>query len=326
MTGEGDGRALAAGMGPRRAVLLLVGLTLAGCGALGGGDGGDTAQAAAPAQASASTADIAAPEVFQAAERGLWDGRPSLGGVWVAHPDATDPERVRIVNRENGREVVGALFRRERDLPGPALQISSDAAEALGILAGAPTELEVTALRRREGTAEDTPADAPAEAAGAPTGEELAAALDAAPPAEAPPAEAEAAPPPAAGTAPESAADPAAVEAVAEATAAILASAAVAPAAAPDIATTLLDGTAVAPATPPAGGEGRFVQLGLFSVEANAASAAEELAAQGLPAQVVPSGDAWRLLLGPAGGEAGEAALLQAAVAAGFADAYLVSR
>jgi rare lipoprotein A len=46
--------------------------------------------------------------------------------------------------------VTGALFRRERDNPGPTLQISSDAAEALGILAGQPTEIRVTALRKEE--------------------------------------------------------------------------------------------------------------------------------------------------------------------------------
>ncbi len=327
MTGEGDGRAFAAGPRPRGAALLLLGLALAGCGGPGGGPGGGEGGAAAAVQveSAASSVDVAAPEVFQATERGLWDGRPSLGGVWVAHPDATDPERVRIVNRESGQEVIGALFRRERDLPGPALQVSSDAAEALGMLAGAPTELEVTALRRRE----DAPAEeAPAEDAttGAPTGAELAAALDAppAPEAEAPPVAAPEEP-----AAPAVAVDPATIEAVAEATAAILANAAAAPAPAGDIATTTLDGTAPAPEparAAPTGGGGAFVQLGLFDIEANATTAAQALAAQGLPAQVVPSGDAWRLILGPAASEAEEAALLQAAVAAGFADAYLVSR
>ena len=38
--------------------------------------------------------DVEAPGVFQVTEAGLWDGRPSLGGVWVAHPDVTEPERV----------------------------------------------------------------------------------------------------------------------------------------------------------------------------------------------------------------------------------------
>lgn len=94
--------------------------------------------------------DVEAPEVFSATEQGLWDGRPSLGGIWVAHPDVGEPERVIIRNASNGRSVVGALFRRERDVPGPMLQISSDAAAALGMVAGEPQELDVTALRRRE--------------------------------------------------------------------------------------------------------------------------------------------------------------------------------
>jgi cell division protein FtsN len=92
--------------------------------------------------------DVESPDVFAAKEAGLWDGRPSLGGVWVAHPDVTDPERVLIRNNANGKEVIGALFRRERNIPGPRLQASSDAAVALGMLAGAPVELNVVALRR----------------------------------------------------------------------------------------------------------------------------------------------------------------------------------
>lgn len=92
--------------------------------------------------------DIEKPEVFSVTDAGLWDGRPSLGGVWVAHPDVDEPERVIIRNTANDRFVIGALFRRERDNPGPALQVSSDAAEALGMLAGAPSTLSVVALRR----------------------------------------------------------------------------------------------------------------------------------------------------------------------------------
>lgn len=94
--------------------------------------------------------DVEAPDVFEVTEPGLWDGRPSLGGVWVAHPTATDPERVIIRNDENGRFVIGALFRRERETPGPALMVSSDAAAALNVLAGRPTQLQVTALRRED--------------------------------------------------------------------------------------------------------------------------------------------------------------------------------
>lgn len=92
--------------------------------------------------------DVEAPEVFEKNENALWDGRPSLGGVWIAHPDSKQPERVIIRNESNDKFVIGALFRRERDNPGPSLQLSSDAAVALGVQAGSPTKLRVTALRR----------------------------------------------------------------------------------------------------------------------------------------------------------------------------------
>ncbi|WP_421748263.1 SPOR domain-containing protein [Cognatishimia sp.] len=116
-------------------------------------NGANGADADGPAQSTSTKfveRDVEAPEVFSASEAGLWDGRPSLGGVWVAHPDVSDPERVIIRNKANGKFVIGALFRRERALPGPRLQVSSDAAGALSMLAGQPVELEVTALRREE--------------------------------------------------------------------------------------------------------------------------------------------------------------------------------
>jgi rare lipoprotein A len=107
--------------------------------------------------------DVEAPQVFQRDEPGLWDGRPSLGGVWVAHPDVRDPERVVIRNPQTGARVVGALFRRERENPGPRFQISSEAASALGILPGAPTQISVTALRLQQvetaPSATETPQD-----------------------------------------------------------------------------------------------------------------------------------------------------------------------
>lgn len=109
--------------------------------------------------------DVEAPDVFQVTEAGLWDGRPSLGGVWVAHPDVKDPERVIIRNPSNGKFVIGALFRKERANPGPRLQVSSDAAAALKLVAGQPTNLNVTALRR-EKTPENPEVLEPTEAAG----------------------------------------------------------------------------------------------------------------------------------------------------------------
>lgn len=92
--------------------------------------------------------DVQAPEVFKNSGKAIWDGRPSLGGVWVAHPDADKPERVLIKNEKTGKTIVGALFRRDRDNPGPDLQLSSDAANAIGAIAGTPVELTVIALRR----------------------------------------------------------------------------------------------------------------------------------------------------------------------------------
>lgn len=140
---------------------LLATTILAGCDETGQFQFPQLGGAASTEQASPSVQlverDVEAPEVFQVTDNGLWDGRPSLGGVWVAHPDVVDPERVIIRNTENGKFVIGALFRREREQPGPALQVSSDTAAALGMLAGAPASLQVTALRR-----EEAPVEAPA--------------------------------------------------------------------------------------------------------------------------------------------------------------------
>jgi cell division protein FtsN len=109
--------------------------------------------------------DVEAPDVFQVEDAGLWDGRPSLGGVWVAHPNVEDPERALIRNTATGATVIGALFRRERDNPGPRFQVSSEAANALGLLPGAPTEIAVTALRLQRVELEIDPAPAPAPTA-----------------------------------------------------------------------------------------------------------------------------------------------------------------
>lgn len=117
---------------------------------LGKGKEKTQASAAAPSGGTIKLVerDVETPDAFEVNARALWDGRPSLGGVWVAHPDSKQPERVIIRNPSNDKFVIGALFRRERNNPGPALQLSSDAAAALGVLAGQPTTLRVTALRR----------------------------------------------------------------------------------------------------------------------------------------------------------------------------------
>ncbi|WP_374429996.1 SPOR domain-containing protein [Tabrizicola sp.] len=151
---------------------------LIGCVEGGGQTGATGSQVSAPATRAAGGAarDIEAPEVYQTTDSALWDGRPSLGGIWVAAPDAVNPERVLIFNPATGKSITGALFKRERENPGPRLQLSSDAAEALGILAGQPTEIRVTALRKEE-VKEPEPAAEPAaqpaspDAAAAPAGE-----------------------------------------------------------------------------------------------------------------------------------------------------------
>ena len=53
---------------------------------------------------------------------------PSLGGVWVAHPDVSEPERVIIRNEGQSASSSSAhSFARNAICRGPKLQISSDA-------------------------------------------------------------------------------------------------------------------------------------------------------------------------------------------------------
>lgn len=270
----------------RIGVLLVAALTLAACEE---GQGPAFLKPKADTEAAADVSrstklverDVEAPEVFQVTEAGLWDGRPSLGGVWVAHPDVTDPERVIIRNNANGKFVIGALFRRERDIPGPRLQVSSDAAAALGMLAGAPVELNVTALRREE-VQEEAEAETEAIAAEAPEVSETA--LD-----------------PVAGAA-------AAIEAAE-------------PAAAP---------AATAPAKPKTSSLDKpYIQIGIFSVEANAKRTADVMRREGMVPEVRKQSSSnktfWRVLVGPAQTKSERSALLKKVKAAGFSDAYAVT-
>ncbi|MGB3147727.1 MAG: SPOR domain-containing protein [Paracoccaceae bacterium] len=145
----------------RRILALGAVVAVAGCqtGLMQGGAGADPALAQSGAAsddlagdliAQGGERDVEAPEIFKLSDKALWDGRPSLGGVWVAHVSVKDPERVLIRNPSNGKTVVGALFRREFQSGGPSLQLSSDAAQELGILAGEPAPLDVVALKRVE--------------------------------------------------------------------------------------------------------------------------------------------------------------------------------
>lgn len=241
--------------------------------------------------------DVEAPDVFQVNEAGLWDGRPSLGGVWVAHPDVKEPERVIIRNNTNGKFVIGALFRREREIPGPRLQASSDAAAALGMLAGGPVELNVTALRRE--TVEETPEPAPiekpalVETASLPSSDISETALD--------PIAAAAAAIEAAGPATEAEPEPSPSAAVAK---------------------------AAAPAKSPSPLDKPYIQIGIFSVEANANRTAAQMRNAGMLPTIFKeqlSGKTyWRVVVGPAMTKSERSALLKQIREAGFSDAYAV--
>ncbi|MEL6915803.1 MAG: SPOR domain-containing protein [Pseudomonadota bacterium] len=259
--------------------------------------------------------DVEAPEVFQVSEAGLWDGRPSLGGVWVAHPSVTEPERVIIRNDANGSFVIGALFRKERETPGPALQVSSDAAEALEILAGSPTVLEVTALRREE--VEEAAPEVAAEPAVAtltdgaevettsllpdPTIVAAAAAIEAAP-AIAEPTTEDIAAAPAAATVPT-------------------------PQPTPEVSqVTPVAAETQAPSAPL---EKPFVQIGIFSQEANARGTAELMRSSGIIPTVYDQESRgkrfWRVVVGPITTTGDRDEVLKTVKSLGFTDAYVVA-
>jgi cell division septation protein DedD len=290
----------------RWAVLLGTGMALAGCeegqqplGFLKKSEPG--AEAAAPrAKGGTVERDVEAPEVFAVDGDGLWDGRPSLGGVWIAHPDVKDPERVIIRNTTNGKSVIGALFRRERNNPGPKLQVSSDAASTLGMLAGAPVKLSVVALRREEVPVEGTEAIAD-DAAGAIAAEKI----------EAKPID----------EITSNAANAIAAAGAKPATPPASATPAVAPPVKPE--------AKPAVAAKPAAGFKPYVQIGIFSQEANAKRAAEQLSKAGVAQSIrkeESQGKAfWRVLAGPAASAAERDAITTKIKGLGYADAYAVS-
>ncbi len=261
--------------------------------------------------------DVEAPELFKKADKALWDGRPSLGGIWVADTSVKEPQRVMMRNAANGRSVMGALFRREIDNPGPPLQLSADAAEALGILAGQPTVIDVVALKTVQPEAPPAPAAAPAatpdpkvKPAPKPTAAIAAAAAAAID---------KAADPQTAGkdkTAKGSAPTPKVVP-KADPNAA---------AAKEPVTSAPLSAIPTAPA--PAGAMKQpFIQAGIFSVEANAKQAAAKLTKAGLPAQVRGEQGTkpyWRVIVGPAANQAERDALAAKLKGLGYADAYPV--
>lgn len=287
-------------------------VTLAGCQAGGGAatSGGTTAATGDTRSTKLVDRDIEAPDVFNVTDSALWDGRPSLGGVWVAAEKATDPERVIIRNPANGKFVIGALFKREAFNPGPPLQISSDAAAALGLVAGQPATVSVTALRREEVPVEAPDATRPildANEAVSTTalGANAAAAINRAAPAKPGAKPGATAPAPAVPNAP-----------------APVATAPLAPAAGAKPAT-----TAPAAPAPAAATGGVRVQIGIFSVEANAKHAVDTLKKAGITATIKQGeakGKAYWSVTASGGGDS--KAFLDKVKATGFNDAYILSR
>lgn len=243
---------------------------------------------------------VEAPEIFSVTEAGLFDGRPSLGGVWVAHPDAKDPIQVIIRNSTNNKFVFGALYRREREIPGPRLQISSDAAAALGVLAGQPVELNVTALRREEVVEEPVETTETTEV----TADDAAAAATVSG-GETPPVKVEA------------------IGTVAAAEAAIANAEA-------KKATTVSVKPATAATAPKASSlEKPYIQIGIFSVEANAQNAAAQMRNAGM-IPIVKEGKLkgkkfWRVIVGPAQSRFERNTLKKNIHSTGFTDAYAVT-
>ena len=316
--------------------------------------GDETAEAAAslgPDGPRTEVRDVDRPDIFSVTETGLWDGRPSLGGIWVAHPDVSVPERAKITNTSNGKTIAGALFRRERANPGPRIQVSSDAASALGMLAGQPSELTIVAVRQEQIELEPEPLPLADEAPGEPGQTEQAPddATAAAAVAGAAAADASAGQPkrqgfwarfrdslrnkPASDVATE--AETALIEQTSES------------AAVPDVETATLDPVASVAAAAIAEAEGEaatpqarpapsssvsnpIIQVGLFSVEDNASAAAASLRQAGIVPEIrgQKSGDAtlWRVFVGPVSNADEQATLLAQIKKLGYTDAFLAPK
>ncbi|WP_425052355.1 SPOR domain-containing protein [Psychromarinibacter sp. S121] len=326
----------------RIALMLCSAAVLAGCGensdlfknTTPGDEAAVTSGVDTPGTTKLVERDVEVPEVFQVSDNGLWDGRPSLGGVWVAHPDVTEPERVIIRNNETGKFVIGALFKRERENPGPIFQVSSDAAAALGMLAGSPGALNVTALRREE-VPEAGPASLPEEVQVAnletPEGIETTTLDD---PVDLADAALSALDTPAPSSAPAPTVTP---EMVASAAADTAPTARplpgtltnVEPTSAPVNATPPAPVSRPAPAPAPVSSlEKPFIQIGLFSVEDNANRNGIALRNAGIMPTVkeeTSSGKTyWRVLAGPVPNGSERDALLAKVKKLGYADAYFV--
>jgi hypothetical protein len=105
------------------------------------------------------------PGAFHVADIALWDGERTLAGIWIAHPMAQTARRVRVTNGKTGTRVDAAMFRRDPDLSGPRVVVSSEAAERLGLTPGHGTPITIEGLAYRIET--EAPADHDSAVAGA---------------------------------------------------------------------------------------------------------------------------------------------------------------
>ena len=358
-------------------LLVVISLGLAGCEEgqfLAPPPAGEETTVRAPAQARVEIQEVERADIFSVAELALWDGRPSLGGIWVAHPDVTDPERVLVRNATNGQSIYGALFRRERNNPGPRIQLSSDAATELGIVAGQPTELSIVVVRQEEvtiqpavlpveeseGEAEDLTDPSDNTALVMAPGDAVVTEPDEAPKrqgffarlfgggaaaseatddeadligAAAPDVETEPLDPITTGAA----AAIAAAEASAPRTSASVRPvqrSLAPPASPPATAATPAPVVAAAPVAPvptpaPQTLNNPYVQVGLFTVEANANAAATGLRQGGIVPTITPgtnaAGTFWRVLVGPMSSPDDQSEILSQVKSLGYSDAFLVS-
>ena len=289
----------------QRIAALAVLLVLAGCEELRGTPDGASPPTPREVGATSVNRDIERPDVFSVTEKALWDGRPSLGGVWVAYPANVDPERVIIRNGTNDKTVIGALFRRERDNPGPKIQLSSDAAVALGIVAGTPTEISIVVLRREE-IVVDVPAVAVAAVDEGMT------------------------PPPRRGAVAIPVVAAAVAPPVVDTSAASFA--AIVEQTLDDVPATA-DAAADSVEAPVSGGAGGifrlrkpYIQVGTFAEEANATGLVEQLVAAGVQAQAQAdnpdSPTLWRVISGPYAKRSERRAQLRIIKSLGFSDAF----
>jgi cell division septation protein DedD len=230
--------------------------------------------------------------LFFAEAQTLWDGLPSMGGVWAAHPGIGRSMVVEAVNLDTGRSMRLPALRLNQRPGRPVIQLSAEAALALGMAPGRLTMVRLTGLRAKPaspapGAVETFVIAAPAPAPAIRPDIAATAATGVVPPADAPPRDA--------GTL-----------------------AALSPGNAPTPAQRPATRVAMVPSS-----AAPYVQVGAFSQPSNAGTAAALLRARGLTVVQIPAGRLSRVLLGPFDDMFAARRARDLAVQIGFADAYL---